>query len=222
MFRNPASVAFSDSHYYKIATFDTNCLAKANQVPLWWTEYLGFSLSCSPCTTGFSSSCTCILPVSYLRKCGLRQWWTGILNLEPHRTLEISRSYCFFSHKKNYLSKTLTLNFSSFSLIICYHHHTPLSLQSPCCSTHLPLFFSAHISGCHHIKLCISHHSPSEEALQQHGVDTSGSGLSSSSGFWPLSACRQRKLGLNSVELRWITHLKFLILMPVQLFSDSH
>lgn len=145
IFQKPCFSSFSDSHYYKIATFDTNCLAKTNQVPLWSTKYLRFSPSCSACTRDFSSSYTCILWVSYLSKCGLRQWWPGPLNLEPYWTLEVSCSYFFFVIEKNCLSKNLTLHFSSFSLTICHHHHALLSLQFAHHSIHLLSLLSLHV-----------------------------------------------------------------------------
>lgn len=222
IFQKSCFSSFSDSHYYKIATFDTNCLAKTNQVPLWLTEYLRFSPSCSACTRDFNSSYTCILRVSYLSKCGLRQWWPGPLNLEPYWTLEISGSYFFFVIEKKLFEQKLN---TAFLFILTDHLPPPPysavlavpTLQYPPSFTPL----SACISGCHYIKLCISHHSPLEGSI---GVTRCGhiwDWAQQPWDFWPLTAVGEI-WGLNSVELRWITHLESLILMPVQLFSVSH
>lgn len=105
------------SYVFKII-FQKSCFSSFFILPLFqncdiWHELLGqnqpsslmvnwvrFSPSGSPCTSGFNSSCNCILPVSYLSKCGVRQWVTGLWIWSPHRTLEIPCRYCFLSQKK--------------------------------------------------------------------------------------------------------------------------
>lgn len=136
-----------------------------------------------------------------------------------------------FVTEKYYLSKNLTLYFSLFSLTICHHHQTLLSLQLPCYSIHLPSFLSLHFS-CFRM--------PSHQALHFLPLPLEGriavawcghfwEGLSSHSAFGHSLQCE--KTGHWALKFIWAQmklrlrinpNLKFLILLPAQLFSDSH